>query len=145
VIAYLSVNEADKAIAWKSDVLGAVEAAAPLRMPDGKIIHCEIYTGVTPIFLAEAADDGLGSSPNDLGGTPVRTALNATDADATLAAAVKAGAEVLIPVADQFYGQRTGRVRDPFGHVWPISQPIKDLSPKEMQRCMDAMIKGGGG
>lgn len=139
VIAYLSVNDADKAIAWYGDVFGAVEAGAPLRMPDGKIVHCEIHIGDTPIFLAEAADDGLGGSPNDLGGTPVRMALNAKDADATVAA------EVLIPVADQFYGQRAGRIRDPFGHVWLISQSIEDVSPEEMQRRMDAMMQGGGG
>ena len=130
VIAYLSVNDADKAIAWYGDVFGAVEAGAPLRMPDGKIVHCEIHIGDTPIFLAEAADDGLGGSPNDLGGTPVRMALNAKDADATVAAAANAGAEVLIPVADQFYGQRAGRIRDPFGHVWLISLSIEDVSPR---------------
>jgi PhnB protein len=145
VIAYLSVNDADKAIAWYGDVFGPVGSGAPLRMPDGKIVHCEIQIGDTPIFLAEAADDGLGGSPNDLGGTPVRMALNAQDADATVAAAANAGAEVLIPVADQFYGQRAGRIRDPFGHVWLISQPIEDLPPEEMQRRMDAMMQGGGG
>ena len=145
VIAYLSVNDADKAIAWHGHVFGAVGAGAPLRMPDGKIVHCEIQISDTPIFLAEAADDGLGGSPNDLCGTPVRMALNAQDADATMAAAANAGAEVLIPVADQFYGQRAGRIRDPFGHVWLISLSIEDVSPEEMQRRMDAMMQGGGG
>ena len=143
VIAYLSVNDADKAIAWHGHVFGAVGAGAPLRMPDGKIVHCEIQISDTPIFLAEAADDGLGGSPNDLGGTPVRMALNTKDA--TVAAAAKTGAEVLIPVAEQFYGQRAGRTCDPFGHVWIISQPIEDLPPEEMQRRMDAMMQGGGG
>lgn len=145
VIAYLSVNDADKAIAWYKKVLGAIEAGSPLRMPDGAIAHAEIQIGDTPIFLAEAADDGLGGSPNDLGGMAVRLALHTKNADATMAAAVSAGAEILIPVADQFYGQRAGRMRDPFGHVWIISQPIEDVSSAEMQRRMGSMMQGGGG
>lgn len=145
VIAYLSVNDADKAIAWYKDVLGAIEAGPPLRMPGGAIAHAEIQIGDTPIFLAEAADDDVGGSPADLGGTTVRMALNVQDADATVAKAAAANATVLIPVADQFYGQRAGRIRDPFGHVWIISQPIEEVTPAEMQRRMDAMMQGGGG
>jgi PhnB protein len=145
VIAYLSVNGADKAIAWYKNALGAINVGSPLRMPDGAIVHAEIQIGDTPIFLAEASDDGVGGSPNDLGGTAVRLALHTKDADATMAAAEKAGAEVLIPVADQFYGQRAGRIRDPFGHVWIISQPIEYVLPEEMQRRMDAMMQGGQG
>lgn len=124
MIAYFSVNYANKAIAWYRDVFRAIEA-------------------VTPICLADAVDDGFGGSPNDLGGTPVRMPLNTKDA--TVAAAAKARVDVLIPVADQVYGQRVGRIRDPFGHVWLISQPIEDASSEETQRRMDAMMQGGGG
>lgn len=145
MIAYLSVDYANKAIAWYRDVFRAVEAGIPLRMPDGKIVHCEIHIDDTPIFQAAAVYDGFGGSPNDLGGTPVRMPLNTKDADATVAAEAKADVDVLIPVADQFYGQRAGRIRDPFGHVWLISQLIEDVSSEEMQRRMDVMMQGGGG
>lgn len=144
VIAYLSVKGADKAIAWYKTALGAVEAGSPLRMPGGAIAHAEIQIGDTPVFLAEASDDGVGGSPEDLGGTTVRLAHHVKDADAAVAKAADAGAEVLIPVADQFYGQRAGRIRDPFGHVWIISQPIEEVSSEEMQRRLDAMMQGGG-
>ena len=82
------------------------------------------------------------SEPRALGGTPVRLALDVEDADATVAAAERAGARVLIPVDDQFYGYRAGRIEDPFGHVWIVSQLIESLSQEEMQRRMDEMFGG---
>ena len=115
MIAYFSVNYANNAIAWFSDVFRALESGTPLRMPAGKIVHCEIHIGDTPICLADAVDDGFGGSPDDLGGTPVRMPLNTKDA--TVAAAAK----------------------------WLISQPIEDVSSEETQRRMDAMMQGGGG
>ena len=82
------------------------------------------------------------AEPHSLGGTPVRVALDVENADETVEAATRAGARVLIPVGDQFYGYRAGRIEDPFGHVWIVSQVIETLSPEEMQRRLDEMSGG---
>lgn len=142
VFACISVNDTDKAIAWCKDVFGAAEVGRPLRMPDGKIAHCEIHIGDTPIFPAEDVGDRFDGSLNDLGDTSVLLLLNTKEVDATVVAAAKAGVKVLIPVTDQFYGQRAGRIRDPFEHVRLISQPIKDVWSDEMQRRTDTMVQG---
>jgi uncharacterized glyoxalase superfamily protein PhnB len=87
---------------------------------------------------------GITRSPRSLGGTSVNLGLMSADARADIDRAVAAGAEVLRPLADQFYGHRAGRVRDPFGHEWIISQEIEKLSPEEMQRRWNAMVAEPG-
>ena len=99
--------------------------------PDGELIHAEIRIGDSVVMLTGESDEGR--SP---GQGPV-TAIMATyweDVDAAWKRAVGAGAEVLYPLADQFYGERGGRVRDPFGHQWMLSQVIEHVSPEEMER-----------
>ena len=139
---YLTVVGAEAALDFYDQAFGAVETGPRLTAPDGSIVHTEIRIGDASLFLAEHNPDFGTSEPHSLGGTPVRLALDVEDADATVAAAERAGAKVLIPVDDQFYGQRAGRIEDPFGHVWIVSQLIESLSQEEMQRRMDEMFEG---
>ena len=94
-------------------------------------------------MMAEHNPDFGTAEPLSLGGTPVRLALEVEDADATVEASERAGAKVLIPVDNQFYGYRAGRIEDPFGHVWIVSQLIESLSQEEMQLRLDEMFAGG--
>ncbi len=98
----------------------------------GAIVHAEVEVG-NSVFSVTQADGNVNRSPSDLGGSPVLCHLQVPDADARAAAMVSKGATVVFPVADQFYGSRDGRLRDPFGHLWLLTQPLGVLSPEEIQ------------
>src|SRR5262245_39092494 len=117
---YLMINGAAKAIEFYTRVFGAVEVMR-LSGADGKIAHAEIRIGDSMIMLADESPEWNNHSPKTLGGSPVYMALYVPDVDAVAARAVEAGAKLLIPVADQFYGDRSGRLADPFGHIWLIA------------------------
>ena len=105
-----------------------------MAQPDGRIGHAEIKIGDSPIMLADEFP-GIGArSPQSLGGSPVSILLYVKDVDAMFTQAIAAGATVQRPVADQFYGDRTGGVTDPFGHVWYIATRKEDVSPEEMKK-----------
>jgi len=137
---YLTVVDAGAALAFYAAAFGAVEGGPRLIAPDGSIVHTEFRIGAATIMMAEHNPDFGTAEPLSLGGTPVRLALEVENADATVEAAERAGAKVLIPVDDQFYGYRAGRIEDPFGHIWIVSQLIEPLSPEEMQRRLDQML-----
>ena len=137
---YITVVDAGAALDFYRDAFGANETGPRLTAPDGSIVHTEFRIGTATVMMAEHNPDFGTAEPRSLGGTPVRLALDVEDADATVEAAERAGAKVLIPVADQFYGYRAGRIEDPFGHVWVISQLMEALSREEMQRRLDAMF-----
>ena len=139
---YLTVIDARAAIEFYQQAFGAVETGPRLTAPDGVIMHAELSSGGGSVMLAEHVPDFGTFEPRSLGGTPVRLSLQVDDADAVVAAATAAGATVVIPVEDQFYGHRAGRVEDPFGHVWIISQVFEALSAEEMQRRMEALFQG---
>ena len=139
---YITVVDAGAALDFYRDAFGANETGPRLTAPDGSIVHTEFRIGTATVMMAEHNPDFGTAEPRSLGGTPVRLALEVEDADATVEAAERAGAKVLIPVADQFYGYRAGRIEDPFGHVWVISQLMESLSQEEMQRRLDAMFSG---
>jgi len=101
--------------------------------PSGTIVHAEVEVGAS-VFSVTQADGNVNRSPSALGGSPVLCHLQVPDADARAAAMVENGATVVIPVADQYYGSRDGRLRDPFGHLWLLTQPLADLTPDEIQR-----------
>ena len=139
---YLTVVGASAALDFYRQAFGAVEAGPRLTAPDGAIVHAEIRIGAGTVMLSEH-DPAFGTAdPHSLGGSPVRLALSVENADATVEAATRAGAKILIPVGDQFYGHRAGRIEDPFGHVWIVSQVIETLSEEEMQRRLDEMSGG---
>jgi PhnB protein len=137
VTPYLSVNDAAAAIEFYKQGFGATEVMR-LPGPNGKLGHAEIKIGDALVMLADEFPEYGNLSPKTLGGSAVRLHLYVTDVDAFFDKAVAAGAKVLIPIADQFYGDRSGRLEDPFGHVWLVSTHIEDVSPEEMQRRMAA-------
>jgi uncharacterized glyoxalase superfamily protein PhnB len=133
----LVVSDATRAIDFYRGALGAEEIER-YTGPGGRIVHALLRLGGAGLAVKDA-DEG-DPAPPSLGGTPVIMALDVTDADAVAEAMVRAGATVVYPVADQHYGQRGGRLADPFGHLWMISQTIEDLTPEEVQRRTDAMF-----
>jgi PhnB protein len=138
---YLVVDGAAQAIDFYTQVLGASER---MRMggPDGKIGHAELQFGDSVVMLADEYPDMGYVGPKAVGGTPVTIGVYVEDVDKTFDAAVKAGAKALRPVEDQFYGDRSGQIEDPFGHRWSISTHVEDVPPDEMQKRAAAM--GGG-
>ena len=143
---YLIVKGAAQALEFYKTAFGAVEL---MRMPgpNDTIGHAEIKIGDSPIMLADEFPEMGHKSPTTLGGTAVGIMLYVPDCDAMFAKAVSLGATIMKPLADQFYGDRSGSVIDPFGHQWTIATHIEDVSPAEMERRHDEMTKqmGGGG
>ncbi len=109
--------------------------------PSGAVMHAEIKIGDSPIMLADEFPDMGFRGPKSLGGTPVSVLLYVADVDAQFAQAVSAGATVMRPVQDQFYGDRSGTLVDPFGHVWSLATHQENLSPAEMNARFDAFMK----
>lgn len=132
VTPYLIVDGANDAIAFYAKVFGAQETMR-ISGPGGMVGHAEIKIGDSAIMLADAFPDMGFKSPKAYGGTPVSSCLYVEDADAVFAAALEAGAEVMKPIENQFYGDRSGTVIDPFGHVWTIASRIENLSQDEVQ------------
>ena len=144
VTPYLIVRDAAQAIDFYKRAFGATEALR-LLYPDGKVAHAELAIGQGFVMLAEEmAEDGY-RGPQALGGTPVSLLVYVPDVDAAFARAVAAGATAQRPVADQFYGDRSGVLVDPFGHVWSLATHNEDVSAEEMSRRMQAMIASGTG
>ena len=110
--------------------------------PGGKVGHAEIKIGNSFIMLADETPDMDARSPKSYGGSPVSILLYVKDVDKQFAQAVAAGGTVTRPVTDQFYGDRSGSLKDPFGHTWHISTHKEDVSPEEIKKRMEAMKKG---
>lgn len=137
---YLVVKDAAKAIAFYELAFGATELLR-LADPSGKVAHAEIKIGDSPVMLADEIPEWGNHSPQSLGGTPVSIHLYVEDVDDLERRAVAAGATVLIPVGDQFYGDRSGRLQDPFGHIWIIATHTEDMTPQEMRRRFEDFAK----
>lgn len=140
---YLIVDGAAKAIAFYKAAFGAKERMR-MAMPGGKIGHAEIEIGDSVIMLADQAPEWDAHAPAKYGGSPVSIMIYVPNVDAVVKKAVAAGAKITREVKDQFYGDRSGGIDDPFGHHWHISTHIEDVSEKEMKRRMDAMKQSGG-
>ena len=136
--AYLVVDQAEKAIEFYKKTFGATELFR-MPAPGGKIGHAEIKIGDSPLMLADALPHMEYKSPKTLGGTPVSLLVYVEDADVVVKTAVDNGAKILKPIANQFYGDRSGMVEDPFGHVWTIATHIEDVSPEEMKKRIAAL------
>lgn len=130
---YLIVSGAARAIEFYGKVFDATET---LRIPgqEGRVMHAEIKIGDSILMLADECPDMGFKSASSIGGTPVSLMVYVEDVDATAQKALAAGAQVLRPVQDQFYGDRSGTFLDPFGHVWTISTHVEDVAPEEMQK-----------
>jgi PhnB protein len=141
VTPYLIIRDAARALEFYAHALGATETMR-LTDPDGRIAHAEMRIGDGHFMLAEEMPDRGFRGPLSFGGTPVSLLVYVEDVDAVFDRAIAAGAENQRPVADQFYGDRSGTLVDPFGHVWTIATHVRDMSPDEMQQAMARLGAG---
>jgi PhnB protein len=139
---YIQVNDAAAAIAFYEKAFGAKEIGR-INMGEGIIGHAEIEINGSRLMLAEASDKWGNKSPRELGGSPVCLCLYVKDVDAVFATALAAGATVKdgMVVKDQFYGDRSGSLTDPFGHIWTILTHKEDVSYEELQKRSDELCK----
>jgi PhnB protein len=141
VTPYLAVKGAVKALEFYQKAFGATETYR-LMMPDGRVGHAEIRLGDSVIMLSDEFPEFGGKAPDTLGGTPVNLHLYVEDVDAFVKRALDAGATERKPVTDQFYGDRSGQLEDPFGHLWWVATHKEDVPPDEMQKRVEAMFAG---
>ena len=145
----LVFEDATAAIAFYQEAFGATVREGPHKAPDGKVVHSEVWIGDSVVFLTDEGDgegeDRNGVAPGSVGGLVTAVmALNVPDVDSLWERAVAAGCEVVYPLADQFYGDRGGRLRDPFGHQWMLSTHIEDVDRDEIERRMQAWSEQQG-
>jgi PhnB protein len=142
VTPYLAVRGAAQAIEFYKKAFGAKEI---MRMPgpDGKLGHAEIRIGDSRVMLSDEYEPMAFLGPQARGGTTVHIHLYVRDVDATVARAAAAGAKEVRPVQDQFYGDRTGSIEDPFGHMWHVATHKEDLSKAELKRRAEKAAAGG--
>ena len=140
VTPYLIVSGAANALDYYKMAFDAQEI---MRMPgpDGKIAHAEMQIGSSRIMLADESPEMGHKSPQTLGGSGTGLMLYVTDVDDTFQRAVSGGGKSVQPVKDQFYGDRSGTLADPFGHHWTIATHIEDVAPEDMKRRMDKAMK----
>ena len=141
---YLCVKDAARAIEFYKKAFGATEVMRLVDPTNGKIGHAQIQIGASMVMLADEFPELGILSPQSLGGSPVSISLFVEDVDALASQAIAAGAKVLGPVADQFWGERSGKFEDPFGHIWLIQTRTEEVSPEEMQRRYDNLMKQDG-
>jgi PhnB protein len=141
---YLIIKGAARAIDFYKQAFGATELMR-FPGPGGKVGHAEIKIGDSIIMLADEHPEMKAVGPQSLGGTPVGLMLYVNDVDAQFNRAIAAGATVDKPVQDQFYGDRSGTLTDPFGHKWTLATHKEDVSVEEMQRRLQAMMQKQGG
>ncbi len=135
---HLVVDDAPAAIDFYVKAFGAEEIGRAPR-PDGKLIHAAVLINGAMVMLNDDFPEmsgGRSMTPPALGGTPVTIHLTVTDVDAKFQQAIDAGATVVMPLEDQFWGDRYGMVRDPFGHQWSLGQPVREVSYDEIQQAM---------
>lgn len=143
VTPYLSIKGAAEAIEFYKRAFSATELFR-LVAPNGEVGHAEIKIGDSPIMLADPCEEGAFRNPQSLGGSSVGLHVYVEDVDALFVQAVDAGAKAVRPVQDQFYGDRTGTLEDPFGHVWFLATHKEELTPEEINRRAEALFKQGG-
>ena len=136
---YLVVQGALEAIEFYKKAFGAIEVLR-LRLPNGQLGHAELKIGDSPIMLSDEAPEWDARSPQSIGGSPVTISLYVDDVDSVVPTAVAAGAKLVRPIADQFYGDRSAALEDPFGHKWHVATHKEDMTPAEMQRRFDALM-----
>jgi len=144
VTPYLIVNGAADALEYYKKAFGATELFR-MPAPEGKIGHAEIKIGDSPIMLADEFPEMGYKSPQSLGGSPVSIMIYVDDVDTTFSQAVAAGGKEQRPVKDQFYGDRSGTLEDPFGHVWHVATHKEDIAPDEMERRAKAATAAASG
>jgi len=139
VTPYLAVRDAVAAVEFYQRAFGA-ELVLKLTMPDGRYAHAEIRIGDSHLMMAEENPEWGNQSPLALGGSPVSFMVYVPDADAAFARALAAGCTQVRPVENQFYGDRTGTLKDPYGYTWSLGTHLEDVSEAEGQKRMAAMF-----
>ncbi len=137
VTPYVIVKNGVAALEFYKKAFGATEKFRML-MPDGRLAHAEIMIGDSIVMLCDEFPEHGGKSPRTLGGSPVNLYLYVEDVDAFYAKAVAAGGKSTKPIMDQFYGDRSGQLEDPFGHLWWVSTHKEDVPPEELKKRMQA-------
>ena len=136
---YLTIKNCNEAIEFYKKAFGAIEKLQ-LLMPDGRIAHAEIEIEGSLLMMSEENPDWGTHSPESLGGSPITLSLYVKDVDKSYKRALEAGAKEVMPVKNEFYGDRTGQLLDPFGYKWHMATHIEDVPKEEMQRRMDKMF-----
>jgi len=139
VTPYMTVRDAARAIEFYKQAFGATEKGA-MKGPDGKIMHAEIVIGDSIIMLADEFPEFGSLAPQSVGGSSSGLHIYVEDVDTAFDRAVKAGANVEMPVMDMFWGDRYGKLRDPFGHKWSIATHKADLSSQEIERAQEEFM-----
>jgi PhnB protein len=140
VTPYITVRDAAAALAFYKQALGATEVMR-FDTPDGRVAHAEIQIGDSKVMLGDECPAFGNKSPHTLGGTPGGLCVYVEDCDAVFEKALATGATVMKPMEDQFYGDRSGTVIDPFGHAWTIATHKEDVSLDEMKARMAALMQ----
>jgi PhnB protein len=138
---YLFVKDAARAIDFYKAAFKARELMR-LDAPGGKIGHAQIKIGDSHIMLSDESPSMGARGPKTLGGSPVMIYLYVKDVDGVVADAVAAGAKLILPVKDQFYGDRSGGLEDPFGHIWHVATHKEDVTPKELRKRAETAMGG---
>jgi PhnB protein len=139
VTPYLAVKNGAQALEFYKKAFGATETTK-LMMPDGRLGHAEFRLGDSLIMLSDEFPEHGGNAPQTLGGSPVSLHLYVENVDAFFQKAVAAGAKERKPVMDQFYGDRSGQLEDPYGHLWWVATHKEDVSTEEMQKRVQTMF-----
>jgi uncharacterized glyoxalase superfamily protein PhnB len=139
VTPHLVIKGASKAIEFYKKAFGAEEISR-MPGPDGKLMHASIRIGDSILMLADEFPDMGAEGPEAFGGSPVKIHLYVEDVDAFVKNATKAGAKVTMPVQDQFWGDRYGKLEDPFGHQWSVGTHKEDLTPAQVMENAKAMF-----
>jgi PhnB protein len=129
------------AIEFYKKAFGATEVGR-VAGPDSKIMHAMLRIGDSGVMLVDEMPQWGALGPKSLKGSPVTIHLYVPDVDAFVSRAVDAGAKVTMPVADQFWGDRYGKIEDPFGHQWSVATHVRDVAPEEMKQAMQKMAAG---
>lgn len=138
---YLVIDGAAKALEYYKNAFGATEL---FRMEhEGKIGHAEMKIGDSPFMLSDEHPEMGYRGPKALGGSPVGLMIYVADCDATFKQAIEAGGTEMKPLQDQFYGDRSGTLTDPFGHVWTVATHKEDVTPEEIDKRLAAMAASG--
>lgn len=139
VAPYLAIKDAVRALDFYQRAFGAT-VTYKLLTPDGRVGHAEIRLGDSIVMLADEFPEFGGKAPDPLGGSPVSIHLYVEDVDAFVKRALGAGARERRPVMDQFYGDRSGQIEDPFGHLWWVATHKEDVSAEEIQKRVQALF-----
>ena len=144
VTPYLFVRSAASAIEFYKSIFAATEI---MRMagPNGKIMHAELKIGDSIVMLADENPQTGVMSPQTIGGFSVGLHVYIENVDAVIKKAVESGAKLLRPIKNQFYGDRSGSLLDPFGHMWSVATHVEDVSPEEMRKRMTAAMSQTAG